>query len=136
MTLTVTEITPSTIPEDGGYLAQVKGTFTMGHRYAVYIGDTGSTVDPACYSGTPEQGAVIYPVTPTVMRVYTPVLAPSPAPYHVAVLDLDTSEADLLPDVVTVLKKSFYLSVYGLRKPFPPTWGVGPRRIEQEPPTS
>jgi hypothetical protein len=134
--LTLTSVTPNTISTLGGHLLKIEGTFTIGHRYQVFIGDIGSTVDPACYSGVPGQGSAIYPVTSAVLLAYSPAMAPSDPTYKIGVVDLDGPEAALMPAAITVLKKQFYTAVYGLRKPLPPTWGLGPRSVEQEPPTS
>jgi len=136
MALTITEVSPVKVPPNGGFKLLLTGTFLIGHRYAVYIGDVGSTVDPICFSGIPGQANDIYPLSATTLRAYTPALVPNAVPYHVAVLDLDTLEAFLFPDSITVQKKGFVNSVYAMRKPQPPIYRTGPRGIEKEDPVS
>lgn len=136
MSFSLDSVSPNVITCKGGSVLNILGAFELGHSYRVFIGPIGSSLDPVCYSGVPMQGSVIKPIATTFIRAYTPVMFPSDPTYSVAVLDLDTLEAHLLENIITVTKADFQSLVYELRKPLPPNYYTGPRSIDLEKPTN
>lgn len=132
MAFSLSAVSSSTIFESGGYEIQVQGSFDLEHRYKIHIGSNGSSVDPACQSGRVEQGTIIFPWTESILRAYSPVIAPG-GPYTVTVVDQDTAEEHQLVDAVSVAKRQFVMSVYDLRKVLPRFYKTGPRKIDAEP---
>jgi len=132
MAFSLTSADPQTIPEDGGREIVIEGTFELENPYKVHIGSNGSSVDPACYSGKPGQGSIIYPWTSGALRCYSPVLAPG-GPYTVTVVNQDTAEEHQLVAEVIVVERQFWTSVYDLRKILPKFYKTGPRNIGLEP---
>lgn len=141
MAFSITSVSPTEILSDGGHKIEVTGLYEAGHRYQVNMGDLGSNADPVCYSGIPGQAEVVFPRKSTsggaldLLTVYSPRVNPSPAPYSIYVLDLDTLEAHVLSSVVTTTKHQFFTNVYAVRSVQPPKYKVGPRSINLEQPT-
>lgn len=130
MAFSLTSIDPTIIPADGGYLLEISGTFVMGHRYRVYVGDTGSIADPICYSGVRGQANDVYPVNVSLLRAYSPRMASDASAYTVLVIDVDTLEAHILASALTADKPQFYSTVFAVRAVQPPHYKTGPRSID------
>lgn len=141
MSFTLISVTPDTIFSDGGRMLTVMGIFEKGHRYKAYLGDTGTVIDPECYSGIPGQGNLVYPKTSILGGIYDKLVVYSPkvkynmTSYSLTVLDYDTLEAQFLDSVVTTVKNQFWTSVYTTRRLYPPDLFVGPKDISKEKPT-
>lgn len=129
MAFSLTSIDPAVFPEDGGHEIQISGAFEDGHRYNVYIGELGSPLDLACYSGKPSQGNVIYPWTSGILRVYSPVLTPDRI-VSVTVVDWDALEGHILSNVGTTVFRSYKSLTYALRKVLPIFYKTGARSVE------
>lgn len=124
-------VSPSYLSEEGGLLLTLTGTFTLQHRYQVYLGGTGTTADPGCPSGVAGQGYIIYPRTTGVMYCYSPVLAPG-GPYTLTVENLELADTIQAVDAVLVLRRQFRSKVYGMRRLFAPWLKTGPRAVDRE----
>ena len=132
MAFSLTAVVPDDVPQDGGWEIEVQGSFELENPYKVHFGPAGSAADPACQSGKPGQGQIIYPFSATVLRCYTPVVTPG-GPYTVTVVNQDTAESHQLADEMIVLKRQFWTSVYDLRRVLPVFYKTGPRKIDLEP---
>jgi len=132
MSFSLASIDPEIIPEDGGREIHILGSFEPKNGYRIHMGSTGSSADPECHSGKAGQGSVVYPWTDAILRGYTPVIVPG-GPYTVTVVNLDTAEEHQLVDVLTVVERQFWTSVYDLRKVLPMFYRTGPRKIDLEP---
>lgn len=138
MAFTIASVTPDSLFSDGGHQIVVTGAFEEGHRYRVHLGDLGTTGDPACYSGIPDQANLVYPRasiaggTPDTLTVYSAKVNPDVTPYNITVIDYDTLEAHVLSAVITAVKNQFFTTVYASKHVQPPHYKVGPRNIEQE----
>jgi hypothetical protein len=141
MPFSITSVTPTEIPSDGGHKLEIIGSFEAGHRYHVHIGDTGTSDDPICHSGIAGQAGIVFPRKSItggdldLLTVYSPRTTPGAAPYDISVLDPDTPELNILTSAVTVVKRQFFTTVYSVRKLFSPIFKVGPRSINSEEPT-
>lgn len=133
MALSISVASPTQFSEDGGHQIEVTGVFVLGNQHRIHIGATGTASDPQCHSGKAGQGNILYPVSATLLRGYTPAGLPPGASYDVYVVDLDTSENDSLTDEVTIEERQYYTKVYSMRKQMPPYYKTGPRIIDQEP---
>lgn len=140
MSFTLVSVAPNSIFSDGGRMLVVTGIFEKGHRYKVYLGDTGTVIDPECYSGIPGQGNLVFP-RPSLLGgiydtlvAYSPKVVANPIPYSITVLDYDTLEAQFLGSVVTTIKPQFFTSVYATRRLYPPDLFVGPKDVSREKP--
>jgi hypothetical protein len=129
MALTVTAISPAAVPENGGFLVQISGTFVLDHAHRVFIGEKNTILDHACLSAVPEQGITIYPYSTTLIKAYTPLLLPG-GPYNVTVRDMVTMELAHWVLALTVTYQQLYSTVFRLRQPFPPFYRTGPRQID------
>ena len=130
MAFSLTSVSPAIVSAAGGYLIEIVGAFELGNRYQVYLGNTGTTLDPVCYSGVRGQGSVVYPLSAVLMRAYTPRVASDTSAYTVTVLNLDTLEGHVLAGSVTAEKVQYQSTVFGLRGVAPPRWKTGPRTLE------
>lgn len=133
MALTLTSISPTFIAYDGGHRLVLTGTFTVGHRHRVYIGETGTTADAPCLSGVPGQGVDCYPVSATQLIVYSPCL-PTKTGHNALARDMVSAETALLSSVLAVQLASHYLTVFAVRSVLPPHWKTGPRSLDRLPP--
>ena len=131
MAFSLTAATPASIPEDGGREIQIAGSFEKENPYKVHIGPNGAASDPACYSGKPGQGTIVYPWTSGILRCYMPVLTPG-GPYTVTVVNQSTAEEHKLLLEVTITERQFWTSVYDLRRSLPLFYKTGPRKIDLE----
>lgn len=132
MAFSLTSIDPTVLPEDGGYLLEITGTFELSHQYRVYIGITGTSADAPCYSGKPDQGNVVYPYTASILRVYSPVLTLG-TEHEILVVDVGTAEENTLSGVLTVVYRDLKSLVYSLRKTLPIFYKTGPRDVARVP---
>jgi hypothetical protein len=135
MSLTLFSFSPLIVPDAGGVLVEMRGSFVMGHRHRARIGDTLLPIDPKCYSGIPGQGDILYPLTENTLRAYSPRLrhtAGVAAPYSVLLVDLETLEQGILMNVVEVCRQSYSDATYALRKVLPLHYLTGARDISQE----
>lgn len=132
MALSVTGVSPAIVKADGGYPLYISGTFVLGHRHQFYIyPGTWSTSVPKGYSGVPGQGYVVYPLTATLAKVYTPVFTVFPSAfYDIRAEDMDTLSAAAKSNCLTVEPSDYGSAVFTLRRHFPPMYRVGPRDFE------
>ena len=141
MAFSLTSVSPVEISADGGTEIEVTGVFENGHSYRIFIGDTATVYDPVCHSGVAGQGAIVYQANgtalavPTLLRAYTPQMAPSVADYTVLVIDATTIESHALVSSITVMDKNYFTTVYGMRNVLPPHYKTGFKKIEFETPT-
>jgi len=106
-------------------LAEAPATFVVGDDYYVYLGDSGDSTDPSCYSGVPGQGYACRSTDGETIVFVCPEFAAAGAKL-VSVYDslgaLVSSTA-----VMMVLRRSFSNSLYEMRGSWPDWYGVGPR---------
>ncbi len=131
MSFSLSSVTPDTIFEDGGYLLEITGTFILDHEYYVHVGSNSSTADPKCYSGKPEYGFSIYPISVTKLKCFSPVIVPG-GTYAITVVDQGTAGEHQLIMALTVTDRNFYNSVYDLRNLLPRFYRTGQRSMETE----
>lgn len=129
MAIVVAAVSPSIVPADGGYVLAITGTFPLGVRLNVHVGPAGTTADPLAYSGRRGQGSIIYALSATTLRVFSPVLAPGQL-NTVLVKSLDSPDQDLLPASLQSVEPDYKTKVFSLRQPLPPFYKAGARNIE------
>lgn len=134
MAITLTDILPEKVLEDGGAKFSVYGDFTgmVGSRFRIYVGPNGDNTDTPCLSGVVGQGTILYPVSEREIRCYLPVLAPTNgSPYNVYVESVDTpSNNDTLSAVLGVLPAQYYSRIFDMRSVFPRFYKMGPRNMD------
>lgn len=130
MSFTLTSISPTTFPKDGGYKLTITGTFESNQPYRVHIGEDETTGDAQCYSGKAGQGNIIYPVTSTILQCYSPLLLP-PGPYSVLVINTLTLEQHILSGVITTIHEQLESKIFTIRSILPNYYKTGPRIIDQ-----
>ncbi|MFA4944432.1 MAG: hypothetical protein WC789_07000 [Lentisphaeria bacterium] len=131
MPFVLTSVDPVEVPEDGGRLITLTGTFELGATYRVHLGPLGTTADPECHSGVAGQGADCHPVNATTLRAYTPLLEPGSV-VDVLVVDQVTAEQHALAAALTVAARQFWNSVWGIRQVLPSYYRMGARSIDQQ----
>jgi hypothetical protein len=129
MTISITGVTPDTVPADGGYLLKISGEFPIGERLNVHIGTVGDATDPKAYSGKAGQGDVIFSATGDLVRCHTRLLDPG-ITYKLYVKSLDSVDEDTLDAALTAVVQDFKSSVFSMRKALPPWYRAGPRGID------
>lgn len=140
MSFTIASVSPSQVLSDGGHEIVIVGAYEAGHRYRVHLGDLGSTGDPACYSGIPGQGNIVYPKASVLggsldtLTVYSPRVNSSDSAYSITVMDYDTAEAHILSSSVTAEKNQYFTTVYAMKHVQNPKYYLGARDIELEVP--
>jgi hypothetical protein len=127
----LSSVDPETVAEDGGRLIEITGSFELQNRYKVHVGPNSSSADPACHSGKPGQGTIVYPLSAGLLRCYTPVVVPG-GTYTITVVNQDTAEEHQLATALTVVPRHFWTGVYSLRRMFPAWLRTGPRKIDLE----
>lgn len=132
MAITVTSLDQRVVANNGGHRIMITGVFTIGAAHRVYIGDTGTAADAACWSGKPGQGHDVYPVSATLLICYSPILA-AYGPFSVFVSVPSTGDSDVLADSICTVPQDFKLETLNLRQLFPRTWATGIRRLEDAP---
>jgi hypothetical protein len=131
MAFVVTSVDPVVVPEDGGRLVTITGTFSMAATYQVHLGLLGTTADPLCHSGVAGQGANCRPINPTTLRAYTPILPPGEV-LTVLVVEPATAEQHSLAAALTVAIRQFSNLVWELRQVLPYYYRMGARSIDQQ----
>lgn len=130
MAFSLVSVNPVIVPENGGHLIEISGTaFNIAHAHKVYIGTTGTTADAPCYSGVPGQGNVVYPITTTLLCVYTPLLDPIGGPYKIFVRDLDNSDEDTLTSF-DAIHRDYNSHVFSGRAILPRFYKTGGRSMD------
>lgn len=128
MPLTITDVEPAEIAEDGGALLRVAGTFDLGVAYEVRLD---SVSGPHCLSGRPGQMRTCYALTVQEIRCYAPIAAQGA--HDVVVRRVDGAEPPAtLAAGLTVYPREFATTVHAVRKVFPPFYDLGPRSVRQE----
>jgi hypothetical protein len=129
--ITIYALSRDHVDADGGQTLIIEGEFALdaGMPMRVHVGATGTVADPLCVSGVAGQGVTLYPVSPRRLRCFFPVLTPG-GPYDVYVRRTDMSRAILLADVITVLPRMYYSSVFGIRTVLPPFYKTGARNMD------
>ncbi len=130
MAITVTSVSASELPFDGGYPLNIFGTFPVGERLRVHIGWTGTTADPVCVSGKPGQGSDIYAQVASFIRVYTPQNQAG-GPFKVLVVAPDVPDQGVLDAAITFVVAPYRLGVFNLRGVLPTLYRTSARRLEQ-----
>lgn len=118
---------------EGGEKLTLVGDFSgsIGFLFNVYVGENGDDTDPPALSGKPGRPFLIGPRTPTEMDIFLPLT--SPGIYSMHINRTDDGETETINRGVIITPKQFANSVFSLRRPFPPAYGVGPRSIQQIP---
>ena len=129
MAVSITSISLSEVPLDGGYLLELTGTFELATLHEVHVGPAGDVTDPICYSGKPGQANQAFPLSTTKLRVYTPELALGDD-QDVFIKQVSSALTDSLADVLNVVKQDHQTRVFDLRRILPPNYRLGPRNME------
>jgi len=133
MALTITSVTPDTLPYNGGHRLELRGNFPLNERIEAYVGLTGTTADWRLTSGVAGQGDDLYALTDTLVVAYTPALQAG-GPFKLFVRAPDIAEEDTLNSGPKFVISNYRLNVYNLRALFAPIYKVGPRRVGAVPP--
>jgi hypothetical protein len=119
------------VPNDGGYRLTVTSMLSDG-TIRVHFGSL--ITSPLCFSGITGNGSVVA-VDGGVFTIVVP-----PAPVASGPIDLFIERltgvgppTEVLSVPLDVVAHSFRSGIMNLRRVLPPTWELGPRRIEQEP---
>lgn len=132
MAITLTTASLTEVKGDGGYELIVEGSFTIGNRHRIHIGQNlATTADPACYSGKPGQGTIIYPHQEDKLRGYTPELDDSALldDYDILVVDLDAPDSGALEEWLAVVPRDYDDRTFVLRQTLPPFYKTGARNM-------
>lgn len=132
MALSITALSVDEAGADGGYLVVITGDFedSIGLAHRVHVGLNGDATDAEGTSGVEGQANNVYPLSATLMRFFTPRVAPGN--HDVFVRLADDSDSDVLAASLTVYARDYKTDVHEIRRMMPPIYGVGPRRPENE----
>ncbi len=126
MPLTLSTVSPTAVPRDGGYLIELTGTFARQNPHDVYIG----TAEFKALQ--PGKAGQLFPLTTTRLQAYTPRFSAG-GPFEVYVQDLVTLETAVLSGALTFLESPYFSSVFDIRQVMPPRMLVGARQVDQLP---
>lgn len=120
----VTEVDHPVVPDDGGLVFMVRGTFRLSPA-RVYVVTNGVSIP--CYSGAPGHGYTPIPSSTSSISVVTPPL-PRGGPWDVHVVQ-GVEEATGV-GLMTVVARVWTSRVFDLRRLFPPWYRLGPRVVD------
>lgn len=129
---TLTSVSPSVVPSNGGYPIVLTGTFELEMPYRVHVGPNGDTSDPVCFAGAGLGNDAVSP-DGTTLSVNTPEMV-SGTGNDVYVQERDTpSNNDTLADGVLAIDRDYSTSLWSMKALFAPNRRMGPRSMAMLP---
>jgi hypothetical protein len=123
----LSSVSPSSVPDDGGELLTITGTFDITVSYAVSI--VVGTEEIPCYSGASGSGTLSTPISVTQLQAVAPPL-PRGGPYAIRVRDENGAIAGGdLANALTSRNRNFHMSIPGIRQLMPRSLATGPRNL-------
>lgn len=128
--LFVASIDPGNTGDDGGWEIIASGVFPTSQGVRVRVQD-GASLDEACYSGIPGQGAYRVSEDGVTLGFAVPPL-PIGGPYDLLFESEDGTLSFTLNNALTVVRRSFTDALYRVRAHLPPPRDVGPYSVLDE----
>lgn len=124
----IISLSPSTVPQNGGQLVTLSGTFPTDVAVYSYIGQNEDETDEPCYGATKGNGYDCWSLDGLTLEIVTPPLLLVGSQY---VTIQHYYGWDSI--AVTVIEHMYTDTLYEIRKNWPIDFNTGPRDMRYEP---